>query len=205
MLKSLLFAVFMAMPLVAFAQPRLPPIPADKLTDAQKQAIAQFKIERGVDISGPFFALLRSPETMVRTAALGTYLRYKTELGSQLNEFVILLTSRHWSQSYEWSVHQPIALKAGLSADIAKAIAEGRRPPGMSADQEIAYDFCSELLNNRAVSDATYARAVGRFGEKGTIEMVSVVGYYSMIGLVLNVARTPPDTPGLPTLQPLIR
>ncbi len=193
------------LPALAAAQDRLPPIPVEKMTEAQKQAAAQFKVERGTEINGPFIPMLRSPEVMLRATAMGSYLRYKTELGPQLNEFVILLTARHWSQSYEWSVHQPIALKAGVTPEIAKALADGRRPTGMSADQEIAYDFCTELLRNQSVSDATYARTVTRFGEKGTIDMIGVVGYYSFLGLVLNVARTPPDAPGLPTLAPLVR
>jgi 4-carboxymuconolactone decarboxylase len=197
--------VLLSVSMPAAAQDRLPPIPADKMTEAQKQAAAEFKAHRGVDINGPFIPLLRSPEVMIRTTAMGDYLRYKTALGAPLNEFVILMTARAWSQSYEWSVHQPIAIKAGVSADIAKAISEGRRPAGMSADQELIYDFCTELLQNHSVSDPTYARAIARFGEQGTIDMISVVGYYSFLGLVLNVSRTPPDAPGLPALAPLVR
>ena len=198
-------SILLSVSVPAIAQDRLPPIPLDKMTEAQKQGAAAFKIERGVEINGPFIPLLRSPELMIRTAALGTYLRYKTVLGQPLNEFVILLTSRHWSQSYEWSVHQPIAIKAGVSPEIAKAIAEGRRPSGMSTDQDLVYDFCDELLHHQSVSEATYARAVARFGEQGTIEMIGVMGYYSFLGMVLNVARTPLDAPGLPTLAPFVR
>ena len=187
----------------AFAQDRLPPIPADKMTDAQKQAAAQFKANRGQDVFGPFVPLLRSPEVMLRTMALGDYLRYKTALGNPLNEFVILLTARHYTQHYEWSVHYPIAVQAGVSAETAKAIAEGRRPRAMSPDQEIAYDFTSELLQNHAVSDPTYARAVARFGEQGTIEMVGVAAYYSYQSMVLNTARTPVTAPPAVTLKPL--
>jgi 4-carboxymuconolactone decarboxylase len=189
----------------AAAQDRLPAIPAAELTEAQKQAVAEYKVHRGVEINGPFIPLLRSPEVMIRATAMGDYLRYKTVLGPALNEFVILITARHWSQSYEWSVHQPIALKAGVSEEIARAVAEGRRPTGMSPDQELVHDFCSELLRNQSVSDPTYARVVARFGEKGLIDIVGVVGYYSFLGLVLNVSRTPPDTPGAPTLAPMVR
>jgi len=189
----------------AAGQDRLPPISADKMTDAQKQAAAEFKVHRGAEISGPFIPLLRSPEIMIRATAMGDYLRYKTALGPHLNEFIILITARHWSQNYEWSVHQPIAIKAGVSPEVVKAVAEGRRPGGLSADEELVYDFCNEALRNQSVSDATYSRAIARFGEPGTIDMVGVVGYYSFLGLVLNVARTPPDAPGLPTLAPYVR
>jgi 4-carboxymuconolactone decarboxylase len=187
----------------ATAQDRLPPIPADKMTDAQKQAAAQFKANRGQDVFGPFVPLLRSPEVMLRTMALGDYLRYKTVLGIQLNEFVILITARHFTQHYEWSVHYPVAAQAGLHADLAKAIAEGRRPLEMSPDQEIAYDFTTELLQNHSVSDPTYARAIARFGEQGTIEMVGVAGYYTYQSMVLNTARTPVTVPPAVTLKPL--
>jgi 4-carboxymuconolactone decarboxylase len=101
-------------------------------------------------------------------------------------------------------VHQPIALKAGVGATIVKAIAEGRKPTGMSADQDLVYDFCTELLHNQSVSDETYSRAIARFGEQGTIDMVAVVGYYNFLGFVLNVARTPPIAPGSPTLAPFV-
>ena len=187
------------------AQERLPPIPPDKLTDAQKAAVAEFKAHRGADISGPFIPLLRNPEVMNRTRAMGDYLRYKTALGPALNELVILLTARYMSQSYEWSTHQPIAIKSGVSADIALAISEGRRPEEMSADQELTYDLCTELLHNHSVSDKTYSKALARFGDMGVIDMIGVVGYYTYLGMVLNVARTPLDAPGLPTRAPLVR
>ena len=188
-------------PHAASAQDRLPRIPADKLTEAQQEAIAEFKLHRGVDISGPFIPLLRSPELMVRAMAMGDYLRYKTVLGAALNEFVIIITARHWSQNYEWFVHAPIALQAGVSQEIVNAIREGRRPTGMSDDQTLVYDFCTEALRTQgAVSDALYKRAVDRFGENGMIEIVGVMGYYSFQGLVLNVARTPSAGPGLPPI-----
>jgi 4-carboxymuconolactone decarboxylase len=101
-------------------------------------------------------------------------------------------------------VHQPIALKEGLSRDIVDAIADGRRPNGMAADEELIYDFCTELLRNHSVSDATYARSVARFEEKGTIEMVGVVAYYTFQSMVLNTARTP-TPPGAPKLEPFPR
>jgi 4-carboxymuconolactone decarboxylase len=198
---AIVFLVFLAS--AAMAQDRLPPVPADKMTDAQKQAAAQFKANRGQDVFGPFVPLLRSPEVMLRTMALGDYLRYKTALGTPLNEFVILITARQFTQHYEWSVHYPIAVQAGVKAEIAKAIAEGRRPLGMSPDQEIAYDFTTELLQNHCVSDPTYARAVARFGEQGTIEMVGVAAYYTYQSMVLNTARTPVTVPPAVTLKSL--
>jgi len=188
----------------AAAQDRMPPIPADKLTDAQKQAMKEFKAARGAELSGPFVPMLRSPEVMSRARAMGDYLRYKSVLPSRLSEFVILMTARHWTQNYEWSAHSSIAVKAGLNAEIVKAIADGRRPEQMAEDEAILYDFCDELHRKLSVSDATYARAVSKFGEQGVIDTVGIVGYYSLLAMVLNTARTPAD-PSPTSLAPFPR
>lgn len=169
---------------------RMPEIPADKMTPEQKKAADDFFAERKVPIFGPFVPLFRSPEVMQRARAMGDYLRYKSVLPAALNEFTILITARRWSQSYEWAVHQPIAVKAGLKPEITQALAEGRRPQGMSADEELIYDFSTELHENQCVSDATYARAVARFGEQGVIDLIGVNGYYTFLAMVLNTART---------------
>src|SRR5579859_5388227 len=101
---------------------RMPEIPADKMTPEQKKAADDFLAERKVPIFGPFVPLLRSPEVMLRAKAMGDYLRYKSVLPPQLNEFAILITARHWTQGYEWAVHEPIAVKAGLKAEITQAM-----------------------------------------------------------------------------------
>jgi 4-carboxymuconolactone decarboxylase len=123
---------------------------------------------------------------MSRLQKVGEYLRLTTKLA----EFVILLTARQWTQQYEWDAHSAGALKVGLKPEIIAAIADGRRPVGMSQDQEILYDFCVELFHNQSVSDSTYARALNRFGEQTVIDVVGICGYYSTLAMVLNVART---------------
>ncbi|HWZ44787.1 MAG TPA: hypothetical protein VNW97_15030 [Candidatus Saccharimonadales bacterium] len=180
-------------PDVAGAAPadRMPPIPADKMTAQQKKASEEFLAARNTPVFGPFVPLLRSPEVMLRARAMGDYLRYKTVLPPRLNEFAILITARQWTQPYEWAAHQPIALKAGLDPEIVQAVAEGRRPKNMPEEEEIVYEFCIELHRNQSVSDATYARAVAKFGEQGVIDLVGVNGYYTFLAMVLNVARTP--------------
>jgi 4-carboxymuconolactone decarboxylase len=175
---------------VAQGQDRMPPIPADKLTEAQKKAIAEFKAARSADISGPFVPLLRSPEVMNRARAMGDYLRYKSALPPRLSEFVILMTARRWTQQYEWNAHQPLALQGGLSADIVKAIADGRRPERMADDEDVVYTLWDEVQRN-SVSDATYARAVAKVGEQGVIDVVGITGYYTMLAMVMNTAQTP--------------
>jgi 4-carboxymuconolactone decarboxylase len=176
---------------LAAAQDRMPPIAPDQYSDEQKSAAAEFLAARKQPVFGPFEPLLRSPEVMSKARAMGDYLRYHSSIGNTLSELAILVTAREWSQDYEWSLHQPIALKAGIKPEIAAAIAEGRRPEGMSEDEEIVYDVSTELYRNKRVSDETYARALKRFGEKGVIDLVSIGGYYTFLAMVLNTTRFP--------------
>jgi len=182
---------------------RMPEIPPERQTEAQKKASADFMAGRGTPVFGPFVPLLRSPEVMLRAKAMGDYLRFKTSLPAKLNEFAILLSARHWSQRYEWAIHQPLALKAGLSPQVAAMVAEGRRPSGLDEGEQIVYDFVTELLNHQGVSDATYQAFVGRFGEQGTIDLIGLCGYYTLIAMVLNVARTPVPKNSAP-LEPFV-
>lgn len=168
---------------------RLPTIPPAEYNDEQKKAAEDFLAARKVPVFGPFEPLMHSPEVMSLARSMGDYLRYKSSLGNTLSELVILVTARDWSQDYEWHVHQPIALKAGIKKDIVDAIADGRRPTGMSEDEEIVYDFASELQHFKRVSDATYARAEKRFGKKGIVDLTGIIGYYTLLALELNVAR----------------
>jgi len=187
------------------AQDRMPPIPADKLTEAQRKAIEEFRAARSAEISGPFVPLLRSPEVLTRARALSDYLRYRSALPPRLSEFVILMTARAWTQNYEWNAHEPLARRAGLSDAVIKAIADGRRPDAMAEDEEILFTLCDELRRTQNVSDPLYARAVAKFGEQGVIDTVGLVGYYTLIAMVLNTARTPLPPGASPALTPLPR
>jgi 4-carboxymuconolactone decarboxylase len=168
----------------------MPPIPKTQWNAAQQKAANEFAAMRGQDVFGPFAVMLRSPEVMLRAAAMGDYMRYRTSLPPALNELVILITARHWSQQFEWYVHQPMALKAGLAPQTVLAVSKGRRPEAMSNDESIVYEFATELLRLQNVSDETYATAVERFGEHGVIDMIGVAGYYSFLSMMMNTART---------------
>ena len=170
---------------------RLPPIPEADWTAEQRQAVADFSAGRGYAPLGPFWVMLRSPEVMLRAKAMGDYLRYKNRLPKDISEMVILQTARTWSQSFEWSAHARFAREAGLPETIIAAIADGRRPEGLEGAHAAAYDFSAELQTNKRVSDATYARAVSAFGEPGVVDMIGVQGYYAMLAMMMNVARTP--------------
>lgn len=170
---------------------RLPPIPPASWTDEQRR-YAQEIIDgpRGALIS-PFVPLLRSPELMSHAARLGEYLRYRSAIGLRLSEFAILVTARHWSQQVEWAIHAPIAAREGIAAETVDAIAHGRRPQGMNDSEAAVYDFCDELQRNRSVSDSTWRRAVEHLGEQGVMDLVGIVGYYTLLSMVMNAAQTP--------------
>ena len=190
------------------AQDRMPAILEAALTTEQKQAVDEFVAVRGRDVTnpfGPFVPLLRSPELMVRAAAVGEYLRYRSTLPPRLSEMAILLIARHWNQQYEWHVHEPSAAKAGLSADIINALAEGRRPAVMAQDETAIYDLSDEVHRNRSVSDETYAKAIRAMGERGVIDAIGIFGYYTMLAMVMNTAQTPLPDGVSPPLQPLPR
>ncbi|HEU0063291.1 MAG TPA: carboxymuconolactone decarboxylase family protein [Hyphomicrobiaceae bacterium] len=203
MIKQLaLLAVLSLEGTSVMAQDRMPEIPADRMTEAQKKAASEFAEGRGYAVRGPFAAMLRSPEVMLRAKAMGDYVRFKSTIPARLNELAIIITARQWSQNYEWQAHRPLAEKAGLRSEIAQAIADGRRPTGMSADEEIVYDFSMELYANKSVSDATYQRAVEKFGEQGIIDLTAANAYYSFNAMMLNVARTALPAGAKAELQP---
>jgi 4-carboxymuconolactone decarboxylase len=175
---------------------RLPPIPDAELTGEQREAAAQFKARRGYDVHGPFAVMLRSPDVMLRATAMGDYLRFRNVLPKRVSEMVILITAREWTQQFEWTYHYRYAIEAGLAPAIADAIGEGRRPEDMAEDETAAYDFASELHHRKGVSDGTYARALAQFGERGVIDLTGICGYYSLLAMMMNVARTPADAEG---------
>jgi 4-carboxymuconolactone decarboxylase len=177
--------------LSAHAEDRLPTIAPAQYSAEQKRAAADFETARKVPVFGPFEPLMYSPAVMSQARAMGDYLRYKSAIGNTLSELAILLTAREWSQDYEWSVHYPIALKAGIRSEVADAIADGRRPAALSADEEIVYDFAMELLKNKQVSNATFDRAKARFGPRGVVDMTGILGYYTFLAMQLNAAQYP--------------
>ena len=170
---------------------RMPRIAPEKMTEAQRTAAAELAAGPRGEVRGPFNVLLRSPELMSPVQKVGEYLRFRCQLDRRIAEMATLIAARHWTQLYEWNAHHPLALKAGLKADIADAIAEGRRPAGMAQDEEIVYDLLAEALQNKSVSDVTYDRALKQFGEQNLVDLLAIAGYYALLAMLLNVARTP--------------
>ena len=169
----------------------MPPLRDVDLSAAQRAAAAELAAGPRGGVVGPFIAALRSPELMTRLQRLGEYVRYRNVLGPRLTELAILITARAWSQPFEWAMHVGEAEARGISSATIAAIAHGRRPARIAADEAIVYDYLRELHATQAVSDATYARAVAAFGEPGVVDLTAVAGYYATLAMILNVARTP--------------
>jgi 4-carboxymuconolactone decarboxylase len=183
---------------------RMPAIPRDEMDDAQRAAADELIAGPRKGVKGPFIPLLRSPELMARLQKVGEYLRFESALSRRVNEFVTLVVSRAWTQQFEWATHVPLATGAGTASQTIEALREGRRPTGMSREEELAYDFTTELQLNHGVSDATYRANVEAFGERGVIELVTLIGYFATVSMVLNVAHTPPEPGGGVVPLPLL-
>jgi 4-carboxymuconolactone decarboxylase len=185
--------------------PRFGPLPESEMTEAQLKAARELASgPRGrMSTSGPNIVLLRCPDLMARTQKVGEYLRYSSSLPARLSEFAIMVTARAWTAQVEWLAHQPLALKAGLDPSVADDLAQGKRPAKMKEDEAIVYQFCKELHDTKAVSDATYKATVDKFGEKGVVDLMGITGYYTMLAMVLNVARQPLANGVAPPLPPL--
>jgi 4-carboxymuconolactone decarboxylase len=190
----------------SWAQDRMPPIPAEKMTDAQKKAVADYKALRNTELTGPpWTVLLRVPDLVVPSLQLRLHNQQNSALSPKLTEMAILIAARHLTNSYEFNAHHALAVKAGLSTDVIAAIADGRRPDHMAEDEAILHDFCVELLQNKGVSDATYARALAKFGEAGVVEAAGLEGYYTFLAMVMNVARSPTPANATQKLAPFPR
>ncbi|HXW24376.1 MAG TPA: carboxymuconolactone decarboxylase family protein [Xanthobacteraceae bacterium] len=178
---------------------RFTPLTPETMTPEQREVADEIMAGPRKGMRGPFNALLRSPALADRAQKLGEYVRFKTSIPPRLNELAILLTARHWTAQYEWYAHAQLALKAGLAADVVAAIAAGQRPASLQPEETIVYDFCHQVLETGQASDTSFKAAVDQFGERGAVDLIGVMGYYSLVAMVLNVDRVPiPDGGKLP-------
>ena len=170
---------------------RFKPLTWDVMTPEQKTMTMNLLTGPRRGLPGPFNVLLRSPEMGDLAQKLGEYARFRPDVPAKLRELAIIVTARHWTAQYEWNAHRRAAAQAGLKEDIIKAIAERKRPTGMQPDEESVYNFATELLETKNVSDATFKSVKDKFGEKGVVDIIGVMGYYQMVSMLLNVDRYP--------------
>jgi 4-carboxymuconolactone decarboxylase len=183
---------------------RFPQLNSEDMTDEQRAVVDAIQSgPRGAGLRGPFNALLRSPTLCDLVQRVGAYVRFGSSIPAPLNELAICMAGRKWGAQYEFFAHRRLGIDAGLHPAILDAIAAGRRPADMSDDETVVYEFVTDLLSTGAVSDASYNAALDRFGERGIMDLVGAVGYYSLVSLVLNVAQVPLPEGETPPLKPL--
>lgn len=185
------------------AEQRFKPLTEAEMTPEQR--ILAHSIASGPrgGLRGPFQPLLRAPELGDLVQKVGEHVRFKNILPQVLKEFAILIVARHWTAQYEWYAHCRIAKEFGLAPAICDALAKGEKPANLSADEAIIYDFATELLQNREVGDPAFAAVKDRFGERGAVELVCTLGYYTTVAMILNTDRhpIPDDATPLPPLK----
>jgi len=187
---------------VALTGERMPEIPLDKMTTAQRSIADAIMTGPRKRMSGPFNAWLRSPELADRLQKVGEYVRFNTSLDKRVNEMAIIMTAQAWGSQYEWYAHAPLAIKAGLDPATVAAIGAGRKPDNMKDDEAVVWEFTTQLRRDHGVDDAIYAKALEKFGEQGIMDLVAVNGYYDVVSMTLNVAHVkPPADAELPFQQ----
>jgi 4-carboxymuconolactone decarboxylase len=182
---------------------RFKPLAYAEMTPPQKKMLENLLAGERRGAGGPFNVLLRSPEMGDLAQQFGASMRFHSSIPRKLNEMAIIITARHWTSHYEWYVHKRAALDAGLGQPIVDAIAAGKRPTGMAADEQTVYDFCTELLTTKQVGDRTFQRAKDAFGERGVVDLIGVSGYYGLVSMLLNTDRYPLPEGVKPELKPL--
>ena len=185
---------------------RFAPLKPEELSPAQKAWADMIAAPpRNAKFTNPpYRAYIRNPDLAPRLTAMSEYLRWNTSLPPRLSEFAILITARQWTAQYEWFAHYPLAIKAGLDPKIAGAIAEGKRPDNMKDDEAALYDLGTALYRDKKVSDAVYAAALEKFGERGIMDIIGIMGYYDITSMTLITmqAGAPNDSvPPLPVLS----
>jgi 4-carboxymuconolactone decarboxylase len=186
------------------SETRFPTLAPEDLTDEQRAVVDSIQSgPRGAGLRGPFNALLRSPALCDLVQKVGAYVRFGSSIPAPLNELAICMAGRKWGAQYEFYAHRRLGIEAGLPPAILDAVAEGRRPADMSGDETLVYEFVTDLLGTGAVPDPRYNAVIDRFGERGVMDLVGAVGYYSLVSMVLNVAQVQLPEGEEPPLKPL--
>lgn len=186
-------------------QPRLKDIPDGEMT-ARQRAFRDAILggpRQASKLNGPFAVWAHAPEFGDLAQQLGAHCRYKTALPPRLSEFAILVTARAWRAQYEWFAHAPLAERAGVKPQTIRALQAGRIPAAAPTDERAIYDFIRELYRTKRVSTRTYARVHKLLGEAAMVELVGILGYYTLISMTLNVFASPiPEGKPLPFPEP---
>ena len=173
---------------------RLPPIPDDAMTDAQRAVRDAIVSGPRGTVQGPFPTWMRNPEMAMAGQKLGEYFRFNTTLSRDLAEIAICVTAEHYKAAFEWWAHAKFAHDAGVPTDVTEAIRQGREPVFEDIKSKTVYQTARALNLRHRLSDEEYEIAVQVLGEQGLVDVIGLCGYYSLVSLTLNVAEVPtPD------------
>jgi 4-carboxymuconolactone decarboxylase len=170
-------------------EPRFPQLTLEELNDQQRPVGEKIVKISSVGLGGPYNPMLRSPVFAQRMYDLLDYLRWHTSVPTKLNEMAILVVSRQWRSQVEWYAHAPLAKKAGLADSIIADLKANKRPAGMSPEEEVVYDFVTELTTKHVVSDEMFERAKTLLGEQQVVDLTGVAGTYVGVAMVLAMAE----------------
>ena len=165
--------------------PRVEDLKIEAMTPAQQAIHARIAGTRGGVVRGPFAVWLRNPAIAEAADKLGTTLR-QGALDKRLFEVMVLVVARHWSAQYEWFAHARHALKEGVSPDAVEAIRHRRKPAFTRDDEQLVYEVVTEMNEARTLSQPTYDRAVAALGLDLIIELITAIGFYTMVAIMLN-------------------
>ena len=206
-LAAACLALIVAMPQPGRAEDitRFAPLKADELSPSQKAWAEMIAPPpRNAKITNPpYRAYVRNPDLAPRLSALSDYLRWHTSLPPRLSELAILITARQWTAQYEWFAHYPLALKGGLDPAVLSAIAAGKRPENMKDDEAALYDLAMALYRDKQVPDAVYNAAREKFGERGIMDIIGIIGYYDLVSMTLITMQADPPEGNVPPLPAL--
>ena len=170
---------------------RLEPLDESNLTQAQQEVLdAMGAGPRGPNLPlvGPFAVWARSPSIGDAVQRFGGQVRFATRaISEDAKEVAICTVGAHFRAKFEFGAHAALAVRAGVAPSVIDAIRDERDPLFDSDAQRLAWEVSRQLLQDKRVADAIYAEAFGQFGEEGMIELVSVIGYYMLVSVTLNL------------------
>lgn len=179
---------------------RLSMVGPSELSEEQRELWDGLTASRGGELDlvdenghliGPFNAFVHVPKIGRRLSSLGAHLRFETSIERRLSEVAICTVGAHWRSEFEFFAHAPMALEHGVDPSVIEALRAGEVPSFARDDEQIVFEVARQLLNDRRVTDATYASAEGLLGETGMVELVALIGYYCLISMLLNLFEVP--------------
>jgi 4-carboxymuconolactone decarboxylase len=165
---------------------RLPKFDAASAAPKQRAVLNEILNGPRGNLNGPFLGWIHSPDLAQNAQKLGAFCRYETGLSLRHSELAILITAARWQSQAEWFIHLPIAIDAGVPAELAEDLRAGKVPALENSGDRLIYEFATELYDTKRVSDTTYDAAVQRFGHVVVINLVGLLGYYALVAMTLN-------------------